>query len=221
MTIRVNALHVEGDEVVGRDGGFLGIRRLRLRNVRDDGTMSESYVNDLAVRPYGLDAVVVVVWTRVAGGVQVLLRDGLRPTLAFGREPTRTVEPDPRPYLFLTELVAGILEVGDRGDTGLRRRAAAEVHEEGGYVVDPTTITRLGAATFPSPGSLPEKFFLMAVEVADPSAQLALPGDGSPMEEGATTRWMGLDAAIAACVAGEIEDCKTELGLRRLRDALD
>lgn len=219
MTIRVNALHVDGDEVVGQAGGFLGIRRLRLRNVRDDGSLSRPYVNDLAVRPYGLDAVVVVVWHRAAGGVQVLLRDGLRPTLHFGREPDRQVVPDPRRYLFLTELVAGILEVGDRGDAGLRSRAAAEVREEAGFAVDPAAVTLLGAASFPSPGALPEKFFLTAVEV-DPATQLPLEGDGSPMEEGATTRWLGLDAAIAACLAGEIEDCKTELGLRRLRDQL-
>ena len=40
------------------------------------------------------------------------------------------------------------------------------------------------------------------------------------MEEGASTRWQGLDAAIEACVRGEVEDAKTELALRRLRDAL-
>jgi ADP-ribose pyrophosphatase len=65
-----------------------------------------------------------------------------------------------------------------------------------------------------------EKFWLAAVEVADPAAQRPPRGDGSPMEEGVTTRWLELDQAIAACVAGEIEDAKTELTLRRLRDLL-
>jgi hypothetical protein len=64
-----------------------------------------------------------------------------------------------------------------------------------------------------------EKFYFTAVEV-DPVAQQPLAGDGSPMEEGASTRWMAIDAAIAACVAGEIIDLKTEAGLRRLRDHL-
>ena len=64
-----------------------------------------------------------------------------------------------------------------------------------------------------------EKFYFAAVEV-DPRAQHPLAGDGSPMEEGARTRWLGLDDAIAACVRGEISDLKTELGLRRLRDRL-
>jgi hypothetical protein len=64
-----------------------------------------------------------------------------------------------------------------------------------------------------------EKFYFCAVEV-DPATQQALPGDGSPMEDGATTRWLALDAALAACVRGDIADLKTELGLRRLRDHL-
>ncbi len=215
----VNGLHVDGDEIVGRDGGFLGIRRLRLRNVRADGSRSAPYLCDFAVRPMGLDAVVVAVWHRAPGGVRVLLRQGLRPPLTFGRPADRLIVPDPRGYLFLTELVAGVLETGDEGEDGLRRRAAAEVREEAGFVVDPAAVIRLGGGVFPSPGSTAEKFFLTAVEV-DPATQQALEGDGSPMEEGATTRWLGLDEAIAACARGEIEDAKTELGLRRLRDVL-
>jgi len=53
-----------------------------------------------------------------------------------------------------------------------------------------------------------------------PAAQRPLTGDGSPMEEGARTRWLGLDDAIAACARGDLPDLKTELGLRRLRDHL-
>ncbi len=40
------------------------------------------------------------------------------------------------------------------------------------------------------------------------------------MEEGATLTWRPLDEAIAACEAGDIEDAKTEVALRRLRDRL-
>ena len=64
-----------------------------------------------------------------------------------------------------------------------------------------------------------EKFYFVAVEV-DPTTQRPLAGDGSPMEDGARTRWLALDDAIAACVRGDITDLKTELGLRRLRDHL-
>ncbi len=210
---------IESDEVVGRDGGFLAIRRLHLRHRRDDGSLSARYINDFVVRPYGLDAVVVVVWHRRPDGVSVLVRDGRRPTLTFGRDPARTPLPDPRPYARLTELVAGILEEGDHGEAGIRTRAAAEVHEEAGFRVDPAAVELLGAGCFPSPGSMAEKFHFTAVEV-DPATQEPLGGDGSPMEEGAATRWLDLDAAIAACVRGDLEDAKTELGLRRLRDRL-
>lgn len=208
------------DHVEGVRGGFLAVRRLHLRNLREDGSRSEPYVCDFLVRPKGVDAVVVAVYHRSDAGVQVLLRDGLRPALTKGRDARSLPIPDERVSLTLTEVVAGIIEVGDRGEAGVRARAAIEVEEEAGYRVSPEDVVFLGAGSFPSPGSMPEKFWLVAVEVADPSAQQPALGDGSPMEEGATTQWMGLDEAIASCVDGTITDAKTELVLRRLRDRL-
>ncbi len=209
---------VDGDERVGQ-GGFLEIRRLRLRNRRADGTTSASYVCDSIARPYGQDAVVVAVFARRDDRVEVLLRDGLRPAVALGRDPAAAPLPEPRPALFLTELVAGIIEVSDHGEQGLRARAAHETLEEAGFAVDPDRVIVIGAGTLPSPGAMVEKFYFAAVEV-EPAMQRPLAGDGSPMEEGATTRWMALEDAIAACVRGELSDLKTELGLRRLRDYL-
>lgn len=208
---------IESDEIVGT-GGFLALRRLRMRNRREDGTLSTRYVCDFVVRPYGLDAVVVVVWhRRPDGGISVLVRDGLRPALFFGRDPAKLPVAEAAPRMMLTELVAGIIEETDRGLDGVRARAAAEVHEEAGLVVDASAVEVLGAGSFPSAGSMPEKFHYVAVEV-DPATQQPLAGDGSPMEEGAVTRWLDLDEAIAACVRGELVDTKTELGLRRLRE---
>jgi ADP-ribose pyrophosphatase len=218
MTDDVVAFVIDEDELVGQ-GGFLAIRRLRMRNRRADGSLSAPYVCDAIARPYGQDAVVVAVYARAAGGVQVLVRDGLRPALLAGRDPARAPLPEPPPAMFLTELVAGIVEPGDVGAEGLRVRAAHEVLEEAGFAVDPAAIAVLGGGVYPSPGSMIEKFYFTAVEV-DPRAQLPLAGDGSPMEDGARTRWLGLDDAIAACVRGELPDLKTELGLRRLRDHL-
>lgn len=210
---------IDGDEVVGQ-GGFLAIRRLRLRNRQADGATSRGYLCDFVVRPYGLDAVVVVIWCRRPDGtIGVLVREALRPPLWFGRDAAQAPIAEPGPRAWLTELVAGIVEVGDRGEGGLRARAAAEVLEEAGFAVDASAVVMLGAGSFPSPGAMAEKFYFGAVEV-DPAAQGAPEGDGSPMEEGATTRWLELGAAIAACVVGELEDAKTELGLRRLKDAL-
>ncbi|HMG51992.1 MAG TPA: hypothetical protein VK601_00895 [Kofleriaceae bacterium] len=209
---------IDGDERVG-EGGFLAIRRLRMRNRRADGSVSQPYVCDSIARPYGQDAVVVAVYARTAAGVQILVRDGLRPALLAGRDPGRAPLPEPSPGMFVTELVAGILEPGDTGADGLRLRAAHEVAEEAGFAIEPGAVALLGAGSYPSPGSMVEKFYFTAVEV-DPAAQQALTGDGSPMEEGARTRWLALGAAIDACVRGELVDLKTELGLRRLRDHL-
>jgi len=137
----------------------------------------------------------------------------------FGRDPAKAPLPEGAVQPMLTELVAGIIEAADHGEHGLRMRAAAETHEEAGFVVDPARVELLGAGMYPSPGAMVEKFYFVAVEV-DPVQQVPLPGDGSPMEDGAATRWLDLDDAIAACVRGEITDLKTELGLRRLRDYL-
>ncbi len=216
--MKILDLIVDSDERVG-GGGFLEIRRLRLRNRRDDGSVSAQYVCDSIARPYGQDAVVVAVFARGADGISVLLREGLRPPLTFGRDITRAPLPEPPPTLFLTELVAGIIEAGDQGEAGLRIRASHEVHEEAGFVVSPEAVILLGAGMYPSPGSMVEKFYFAAAEV-DPATQEPLAGDGSPMEEGARTRWLPLEAAIASCVSGEIVDLKTEATLRRLRDFL-
>lgn len=212
-------LVVDGDELVA-DGGFLKLRRLRLRTRRTDGSLSRGFVCDGIARPYGQDAVIVAVYARRAdGGIDVLVRDGMRPTVYFGRDASIAPLPEPPPTLFVTELVAGILEAGDVGEAGLRTRAAHETLEEAGFAIDPARVVVLGGGGLPSPGCLVEKYYFTAVEV-DPATQVALPGDGSPMEEGATTRWLDLDDALARCTAGDIADLKTEVGLRRLRDHL-
>ncbi len=218
MTRKLADFIIDSDERTG-EGGFLALRRLRMRNRRADGSASAPYVCDAVVRPYGQDAVVVAIYARTPRGIEILVRECLRPVLPIVRDPARAPLPEQPHGMFLTELVAGIVEEGDRGEAGLRTRAAAETLEEAGFVVDPSAIVLLGAGMLPSPGCLVEKFYFTAVEV-DPSTQQPLEGDGSPMEEGATTRWLPLDAAIDACVRGELIDLKTELGLRRLRDHL-
>jgi ADP-ribose pyrophosphatase len=218
MHAPVTSVEILSDETVGREGGFLAIRRLRMVNVRADGTRSTPYLVDFLQRPKGIDAVVVAVYHRSEGRRRVLIRAGLRPALHVGRPASELPLPDLRPYLFFREVVAGIVEGEDRGEAGLRARAALEVLEEVGFDVRPESVELLGAGTFPSPGSMPEKFWLCAVEISDPAAARPPEGDGSPMEEGSTMAWMDLDEAIAACVRGDLEDAKTELALRRLRE---
>ena len=130
MRDRALAFVIDRDEVVG-EGGFLAIRRLRMHNRRGDGSASAGFVCDFVHRPYGQDAVVIVLWHRdAAGAVQVLLREGMRPSLAFGRDPARAPLPELAGDGWLIELPAGIIERGDVGEPGLRARAAAEAREE-------------------------------------------------------------------------------------------
>ena len=212
-------LEIFSDEELGK-GGFLHLRRLRLRNLHPGGERSRDWVCDFAARERGIDAVVLVLWReRGDGAIEVLLRDGLRPALIYGRPPERVPIADSKPYFLFTEVVAGIIEEGERGEAAVRRRAVEEAWEEAGFRIDADAVELLGAGSFPSPGMTAEKLWFAAAR-APSGVGDALPGDGSPMEEGATTRWLGLDNAIAACMTGEIEDAKTELVLRRLADRL-
>ena len=216
--MRVRGIEIVSDETVG-GGGWLAVRRVWLVNVRDDGSRSRPYLCDFLSRANGVDAVVVAVYRREGDRVRVLLRDGLRIPLALGRPVDELPVADAKRYLFFREVVAGIIETEDKGEEGIRRRAAIEVEEEAGYTVDPASVRLLGAGTFPSPGAMAEKFWLAAVEVGAGASTPPL-GDVSTMEEGAQLEWLDLDEAIAACVRGDLEDAKTELTLRRLRDEL-
>ncbi len=199
------------------DEGFLHLKRYRARNRRADGTSSPEYRIDVIDRPT-LDAVAVCLWARTGRGVEVLTRRGLRPAAYFRREkPPALPEPE---YLLLEELVAGVLEPGERGLDALRRRAAAEVREETAIEIAPERLGLLGAPFFMLPGIASEKIHLLEAEVPRVGAagphEAPQEGDGSPMEEGAVLEWRELGAAIAACERGEIEDAKTELAFRRL-----
>lgn len=205
-----------GVEDFGGDG-YLRLRRVHLQNRRLDGSLSPRYFCEFVDRPrHGTDAVAVGLWQRDASGqVRVLLRQGLRPALRFGRPRDRLAVPDRTAYLFLTEVVAGILEEEDRGEAGIRQRAAKEALEEAGLHIDPSHIEHLGQPIFLSPGMSPESCFLTAAEVG--SSEAAVPeGDGSPMEEGSRQRFVPLREALSMCDRGEIADAKTEVLLRRL-----
>lgn len=199
------------------DEGFLRLRRLRARNRRSDGSASREYPIDVIDRPT-LDAVAVCLWARTPRGVEILTRRGLRPAAYFrrGKEPAL---PE-RVYLLVEEIVAGVLEPGERGVDALRARGAAEVREEAGIEIAPERLEVLGGAFFPLPGIVSEKIYILAGEVPRgvEAGQHAAPheGDGSPLEEGAVLEWRSLQEAIAACESGEIEDAKTEIALRRL-----
>jgi len=176
-----------------------------LKTARVGGEGSWDYVE----RPMGLDAVVLALYRRKGVQVEVLLRSGVRVPVQFGR-------PEKPRQLLFPELVAGIVEPGD----DLARRAAAEALEEAGLTIAPASVKLLGPPLFPTPGMCAEVFHFACAEVA-PDATAVLPaGDGSIFEEGATLEWTALDGALTRCARGEIQDMKTEIGLRRLRETI-
>ncbi|ATB27124.1 NUDIX hydrolase [Melittangium boletus] len=195
------------------DEGFLRLRRLRCQNRRADGTASKVYRVDVVDRPR-LDAVAVVVYRRGASGLEVLTRMNLRPAAYFRRGKDMTL-PDNASYLRVEEIVAGLLEPEDKGEAGLRHRAAEEVREEAGYAVRPEDVRLLGAGFFVAPGILSEKVFPAAVDVTGVAPGVPQ-GDGSPLEEGTHLLWRPLGELLAMCRRGEVPDAKTELCLQRL-----
>ncbi|MBK8480103.1 MAG: NUDIX hydrolase [Proteobacteria bacterium] len=211
--MKTNQLDVSASETHGA-GGFLALRRCRLRHWDGQGAASPPFVIDVVERSLGTDAVVVLPFARRPD--RVLLRRGLRPALRLGRAQGLLREGTAAPLLQL-EAVAGVVERDDKGAVELLRRAALELHEEAGLQVAETALRPLGPPAFLSPGLMAERIYFFAVEAAL-TAEPACPpaGDGSPFELGATLELLELDEALARCGRGEIEDLKTECALRRL-----
>jgi hypothetical protein len=65
-----------------------------------------------------------------------------------------------------------------------------------------------------------EIFHFVCCEVPADAMAHPVTGDGSPFEQGARLEWAPLEEALARCRRGEIRDLKTEVGLRRLQEAL-
>lgn len=201
------------------DEGFLRVARLRLCNVYEDGSRSEPYPCDVVSRP-GSDAVVAILYELEGHRrIRVLLRESPRAPVYLRRH-KRFVHPDPREYLSLAEVVAGLVEEDDGpGEQGMRRRAAVEAREEAGCQVAPERFVPVGGELFASPGTSDEKIFFCAGP-ADLEGRALPDGDGSVMEEHARLVVYELAEAIEACRRGKIPDMKTEVALLRLADHL-
>jgi ADP-ribose pyrophosphatase len=199
--------------------GFMNVRKLTMV-ARFEGQPGESepFTYDCADRTR-MDAVVVVPHYRAADGTRmVVLRSALRPPVAARpREVWPVPEKDSLGELW--EVPAGLVEEDERTPEGVRGCAARELFEETGFEVDVAKVAELGPSTFPSPGMIGERHFFFHVEV-DPAAQKPAPEDGSVLERGAALAHVSLSDALAACRAGEVEDAKTELALRRLAETL-
>lgn len=193
--------------------GFLELKRLSLvvRRVepRGEGGMelrSKPFRYDIVDRR-ALDAAIIAAHHVVGGKVCVYLRSAIRPPVVL-----RSDEAAGGP---LWELPAGLIEPGESPAAA----GARELEEELGFAIEPERLVTLGPWMYPVPAFIAEKHFYFHVQVDGPPPKEP-GGDGSPLEEGALIISVPLEDALAACVAGEIRDLKTELGLRRLADTL-
>jgi len=193
---------------------FLSLHRLELENAYADGSVSRPYTYEVVLRRF-LDAVALLLTTGEGRDLLVCLRLCIRPPLLLREGASTPFDESPRaPRLW--ELPAGLIENDDRGDDGIRARAAAEAFEEVGVRIPEEGFALLPGAPFVSPGVLPERIHFVRAVVPRPDEAAIPQGDGSPIEERAEIAWVPIDEALALCDRGEIEDMKTELGLRRL-----
>ncbi|MGH7440747.1 MAG: NUDIX hydrolase, partial [Polyangiaceae bacterium] len=206
----------EGAGGASLTGGFLNLRRLEIVTRYADGTASAPFRYDVATRR-ALDAVVIAAHfdgpqnphdPHGPGGRQVYLRSAIRPPCAL-----RPIPPHHDGSLW--ELPAGLVEPGeDPVDAAVR-----ELEEELGFRAPSSAIHLLGEWSFPSAGIIGERHIYVAVQV-DPAARGVPTEDGSALERAAAILAVPLDQALAHCRSGAIRDTKTELGLRRLAEAL-
>lgn len=193
---------------------FLALKRLGVVNTYSDGTRSKVYSYDGVTRKW-IDAVVIVLTTRIDGALAVCLRPCVRPTVLL-RSSMKVPFPDERPFYTIWELPAGLVEENEVGEAGLRGRAAQEILEETGYRVDADRFAMMPGAPFVSAGVIPERLYFLTAHIDDILDRTDSEGDGSPSEDGGGLWWVTVDEAIELCEQGELVDMKTELGLRRL-----
>jgi len=203
-------------------GGFLTLKRYKVRNVFQEGGSTPWYWVE-SVHPPFHDAVVVALYALPAGqDPLVVLRRGVRPSLTLRAQNDSLKKIDGGELSGITwELPAGGVEPGDLepGGVGLRGRARLEAWEEAGLRVTDDDLSPLGLPAFATPAFCNEKLHYLAAQV-DPEAAQPPPGDGHPMEQGGEMAFVPLPEALAWCREGRIMDIKSELGLRRLAEFL-
>jgi ADP-ribose pyrophosphatase len=208
---------VELDELEDRSpvdaGGFLRLRRQRLRLRHPDGRLSDAFTFDHIQRK-ALDAVVVAAHYQAEGRRWVFLRSAVRPAARLRPNDARPL-PELDTLGCMWELPAGLVEPDECNVEGLQRCAARELEEELGFAIAPERFLTLGPSAFPAPGIIGERHHFFHVEV-DPSTRGEPSEDGSVLEQDALIVPLPLDEIIELARGGAIEDSKSELALRRL-----
>lgn len=204
------------EELPADGAGFLRLVRRRYRVSYPDGSQSPPFVYD-AIDRTAIDAVVIAAHFSDPTGVRrVFLRSALRPPLTL-RDRARSPLPEEACDGALWELPAGLVEPDERNPEGVARAARRELHEELGFAVALESLRALGPSTFPAPGFVAERHFFFEV-VVEPGKRGEPLLDGSALERCAEIVHVSLDDALEMCRSGAIEDSKTELALRRLRE---
>ena len=203
------------ERLPGSGPGFLTLERFRAKNLYRDGGVSAFYRFEVLHRR-GVDAVAILPFYSQPRGrrLMVVCKIGFRPGLHRRSRLALPVR-DRRRYTSVIEAVAGSLEPGDRGTSGITARAREELMEETGLRALPRPILGLGAGFFPSHGQSTEKVHLRAFEI-DPAHALEPQGDGSVNEADAGTIAIEATRLLFMCRAGLIEDPKLEIGVSRL-----
>lgn len=199
-------LDVLGD-VKRPDGGkYLRLRHAEMTLSYPSGDHSAPFIYDMILRE-ALDAVVVVAHFGTDRGRMVYLRSAVRP-------PVRLRNVPPAYDGSMWEVVAGLIEPGEDAAAC----AARELEEELGAAVDASAMIPLGGPTFPAPGVIGERHVYFHVEV-DPTKLSKPSEDGSALEREARIVSVLLDDALTWIRRGDLFDAKTEIALRRLKEA--
>jgi len=193
--------------------GFLRLIRRKLCAHYPDGTVSEPFLYDEVDRR-ALDAVVIAAHYTNDRCRSVYLRSSIRPPIYF-RDAATAARHTPARQMW--ELPAGLAEPEEHGESGLCRAAVRELHEEAGFDAPPARFSELGPSLYTCPGVIAERLYFFDVEV-DPGTRIDPPLDGSALERFGEVIDLPLADALDMCRRGDIEDVKTEIGLRRLAE---
>jgi 8-oxo-dGTP pyrophosphatase MutT (NUDIX family) len=209
-SIRVKVLR----DLPAAERPFVWVRGVELANEYADGSVSKPYPYYLAERTL-LDAVCLALWRRGPEGFEMVVRSQLRPPLAFRHLYDVPLAADGTGAV-QWEVPAGLVELGERGLSGLCERAAAEALEEVGVRLPAERFAPLGPASSLSPGLIAEKLHFVHAEIVASDEHGAASGDGHPVEEQAVSVFVPLKDAVRAVDMGIIHDVKTEVAIRRL-----
>jgi ADP-ribose pyrophosphatase len=194
----------------------LRLVRRQLVAIDQHGHESSPFVYDELER-LALDAVVIAAhYLNADGQRHVFLRSVPRPPVLL-RAPERKADCSDVRVNGLWELPAGLVEPDEQSIDGLRRSAMRELEEEIGFAVPAAALNWLGPSTFPAPGFISERHYYFHVRV-NPCERRTPSLDGSVLERLGEVIDVPLVDALRWCRQGDLEDAKTELGLRRLAE---